>query len=684
MTPRLKRFLVPLVVLWAWPPVAICSVLIDLEAGQTRFGSLTFERLKVNQSADSTVLLEGIAHATAGSLGDVIMRCRPEVKRRCIDGSLTWNPDARSPVEMTFQRWPGQLRISHGDTTGFGFRWSEGRSDAMTTAVTDVAKFVVTVRDMPLEWLPTSLMDATGLAALSGRFGGDIRWSGDHLGAEVGIDELAFDTPDGRFAGGGLIIGAKLDWWLPGDRFDLRANWRSGELLLGPLYLPSPESPIALKINGAARDATQLRVDRLELEQAEVLALTADGLIEMDGSSGDDPEETAGGSPNNSSGAGVEIRTLNVELEQAGLAQMWRQGLNSVAAAYGWGQLEPSGTLSGRLRVVDNAVAGADLRLTNAEVDDSADRVFLTGLNARVDWARAGEALEVGIDWRDARLFRIPLGPAALALRSTEEGVLELAEAFRLPVLDGAFSVQRLEWQAWTDPDRTLAVDARLEPVDLSELTRTFGWPEFGGSLSGNFPGVEFADGVLAVKGGLDIDLFGGSARINGLAVERPFGSLPALAADIEFEMLKLEQVTSAFEFGRMLGLLSGHVRDLRLLDWQPVRFDAWFETLEESPQREISQRAVNSISSLSGGGGAAISGTLLRWFDDFPYRRFGLGCRLAENVCRMRGLEDAANGGYMILEGRLIPRLDIVGYQRRVDWPRLIAQLAAATESVE
>ncbi|HKL52907.1 MAG TPA: hypothetical protein VJ902_03035, partial [Wenzhouxiangellaceae bacterium] len=198
------------------------------------------------------------------------------------------------------------------------------------------------------------------------------------------------------------------------------------------------------------------------------------------------------------------------------------------------------------------------------------------------------------------------------------------------------------------------------------------------------FPGIQVSGGVIEVQGGLDIDLFGGSARINDLSVERPFGSLPALAADLEFDALDLEQVTGAFAFGRMLGLLSGHVRNLRLLDWQPVQFDAWFETLDDSPEREISQKAVDSISSLSGGGSAAISGTLLRWFDDFPYRKAGLGCRLAANVCRMRGLRDAENGGYVILEGRLIPRLDIVGYQRRVDWPRLLAQLAAAAESPE
>ncbi|MFN2334573.1 MAG: hypothetical protein ABR550_09145, partial [Wenzhouxiangellaceae bacterium] len=133
-------------------------------------------------------------------------------------------------------------------------------------------------------------------------------------------------------------------------------------------------------------------------------------------------------------------------------------------------------------------------------------------------------------------------------------------------------------------------------------------------------------------------------ARIEQMSVERPFGSLPALSSRIEFDRLDLMLVTGAFEFGAMSGLLSGYIHDLRLLDWQPVAFDAWFETLTGKGDRRISQKAVNSLSNLSGGGGA-LSGTVLRWFEDFPYRKAGIGCRLANNVCRMRGLEAAVVG---------------------------------------
>ena len=69
-----------------------------------------------------------------------------------------------------------------------------------------------------------------------------------------------------------------------------------------------------------------------------------------------------------------------------------------------------------------------------------------------------------------------------------------------------------------------------------------------------------------------------------------------------------------------------------------------------------------------------------LRLFDEFRYARLGLGCRLRNNVCTMSGV-DSAGDGYTIVEGAGLPRIQVVGFRRRVDWPTLVARLEAATE---
>ena len=64
--------------------------------------------------------------------------------------------------------------------------------------------------------------------------------------------------------------------------------------------------------------------------------------------------------------------------------------------------------------------------------------------------------------------------------------------------------------------------------------------------------------------------------------------------------------------------------------------------------------------------------------FKSFPYKRLGIGCRLADGVCEMDGVAPAKEGFYL-LEGGGLPRIDIIGYNRMVDWRELLARLQAA-----
>lgn len=625
---------------------------LEIEAGPTRLGELAIERVVVRHGNATHVELHSVSHATMGDLGDLAADCPRQSNQPCAAGTLVWSGAGREPLVFDFERAGDELRFGNDADARLRFRWLAAGAGELD------------FQHLPFSWIPSGVRQAAGISSLSGTVAGEAGFDSDSLRAALEIEELAFDTPDGRFAGAGVSLAARLAWRMPERGGWLEAEWSAGELLLGPAYLPMPDMPVEVRLNGGLDEESILRIERFELSREEALAMGGDARVRLDDS--------------------VQVDALNLEIEYAELGPLWAQGLDSVAAVLGWGQIEPTGRLDGRIQVQDNALASAGLRLSDVAVDDPADRLELKGLDAWLGWDRAGAALEFGANWSDARMLRIPLGASAFEFRSGDDGALALVDSFRLPVLDGALVVERLAWRDWARPERQLGLDARLESIELSALTRALGWTEFGGRLSGRFPGIRISGGVIDVQGGLDIELFGGTASIDRLSIERPFGSLPALAADIEFRSLDLEQVTGAFEFGRMLGLMSGHVRDLRLLDWQPVRFDAWFETLEDSPRRQISQKAVDSISSLSGGGSAGLSRTLLRWFDDFPYRKFGLGCKLSANICQMRGLREAEQGGYVILEGRLIPRLDIVGYQRRVDWPRLVAQLEAAVASTE
>jgi hypothetical protein len=193
-------------------------------------------------------------------------------------------------------------------------------------------------------------------------------------------------------------------------------------------------------------------------------------------------------------------------------------------------------------------------------------------------------------------------------------------------------------------------------------------------------------EGVITLGAALKAQVFNGEVAISDLRLEQPFGNWPRFAANIAFDNLDLEPITSAFEFGRITGRISGSINGLQLFNWQPVAFAADLHTpVGDRSRHRISQRAVENIGSMGGGGAGitqALSSGLLRYFEDFNYDRLGISCRLQNDICHMDGVAAAPHGGYYLVQGKGLPRIDVIGDARRVDWPRLLRQLIAITQS--
>lgn len=626
----------------------------DLVMGDWRASMLT-----AKLDPEPVIRIEGILHAGGLEIGSVHLQCDPGSSidaLECDTGMFEWRqPDSRR-LEFSLARRSGGWLISRDQVQA---EVMPGEDGALR----------ISMRRFALSWLPLAwLHSPVELTGIHGGLDLDGRIDADRAELRATLAGAGFDTTSGVYAGDGIGLNIELEWRSDPGRFELQGDWHAGELLFGALYLPPPSDPWRFEGRAQTEEAAW-RLDQLGLEREGALALNGTGRMLTTAT------------------AGWELEYLQLQLSDLDIAWLWRQGLQSLAAARGWDGLQPAGRAQARVELLGRSLSVLDLRLERVSMSDRFERLGLDGFQSRLEWRaspgeRAPGKLDFSAAWDNAALLALPLGASRLSASSNGDRNIRLEQPLELPLLDGRLVVEQFDWRDWGGPDSDLRLSARLEPVDLSRLTRTLGWTEFVGTLAGHFPALRLGGGVFEFEGGLDVSLFEGSARVENFSIERPFGTLPALAADIEFTALNLEQLTGAFEFGHMTGLLSGHIRQLRLLDWQPVQFDAWFETHENVRGRRISQQAIDSLSSLGGGGGAMLSGTLLRVFEDFPYRSVGLGCRLHNNVCTMRGLESAEGGGYTILEGRGLPRLDIIGHRRSVDWPRLMAQLKAATAS--
>ena len=83
----------------------------------------------------------------------------------------------------------------------------------------------------------------------------------------------------------------------------------------------------------------------------------------------------------------------------------------------------------------------------------------------------------------------------------------------------------------------------------------------------------------------------------------------------------------------------------------------------------------------VSGGGGSvmqALQSGVLQFFDEYSYEKLGITCRLRGDVCEMSGVEPAA-GGYYIVKGSGVPRIDIIGNAGRVNWNQLMSSIQTA-----
>lgn len=480
------------------------------------------------------------------------------------------------------------------------------------------------------------------------------------------VHGMALETPDGRIAAGGLDAVARLAFDRNASRRNLAvdASLRGGELLAGGLYAALPKTPVAASLRAQKTGSDDWMFPTLKWNDGDVLV-----------ASGDARWSPAQG-----------LRALDLKLRSSDLAAAHDRYLTGWLDPAGFAGLTLRGTAQAELALDANGWRSARAQLHGVEAIDGKRRFELHGLDGDLRWTADATEVDGALRWSGGALFGMALGPAPFALRSQSRH-LALASPAAIPILGGTLRLDRFDLVPPTANDGArFVLGLTLLKLQVAQIAKTLGWPAFAGSLDGSLPSAHYADNVLAFDGALDAQVFGGKLAITRLAMERPFGDDPSVSADLAIDDFDLKTLTSVFGFGQITGRLDGSIRDLRLLDWTPVAFDARLRSDDKSPDRRISQRAVADLSNVGGSGIAAgLQSQALKLFREFSYSRLGLSCKLANDVCLMDGIDrdgsGSAGGGYTIVEGSGLPHISVIGFERQVDWPTLVARLKAATQ---
>jgi len=480
---------------------------------------------------------------------------------------------------------------------------------------------------------------------------------GDRLRFGASLEGLSFSDAKGQNAGEKLAARATLDLARAGAGWAATAEVAvdAGQIYLHPVFVDAGVHPVSINAEGAIdSESGRLRLSRVHARHGRLMVI--DAAIGVD--------------PNG------DLEMLDIDLPKSPLGPIYRSYLQPFVIGSVLDALQVDGEVTAHLAWRPSP-DGWRLRLALAGVDagDASGRFGLTGVHGDVEWRDQGRAVASRIAWDEGRLYRIPFGAGVI------EGHLggrqfRLEHALELPLLGGTLEVDDLRVDDIGRSDLGWQFRGRMHPLQLTRLTDVLGWPAFSGTLAGDIPLVRYADGVIRVDGGLDVKVFDGRVRIDDLIIRDPFGVIPELRANVDLERLSLDALTGTFSFGNIQGRLQGRIHGLTLKDWKPTAFDARFATPEDDDSRHrISQRAVSNLASL-GGTGEVLSSTFLRIFDEFSYRRLGIACRLEHGVCEMDGVAAAQTGYYIVEGGGLPPRIDVLGFNRRVDWAVLVERL--------
>ena len=372
------------------------------------------------------------------------------------------------------------------------------------------------------------------------------------------------------------------------------------------------------------------------------------------------------------------MQSLHLSVADGDLKQIYAVYLQPLLLNTDLSALEVAGGIAGQATLSEGALSDLRLRLQDVHADDQQGRFRLSGLEGDLVLNGGPKPIAARLQWAGAALYKLNLGAGHLGMESSKGGI-HLLDWGDVPVLDGKLHVDSLSLKDVGSPDRVISLSGVLSPVSLKELCQALGWPLMSGKVSGVVPGLTYRHGNLAVEGTLLVQAFGGDITVRGLKVSDLFGEVPELSADINLRNLDLDTLTRTFSFGKIEGKLSGRIDGLHLQSWQPVSFDARFATPPGDDSRHrISQRAVDNLASLSGGGGATgvLSRSIMRIFSEFGYARLGISCRLHDGVCDMGGIEPFDGGYYIVKRGLLPPWIDVKGFNSQVDWNVLVDRL--------
>lgn len=558
--------------------------------------------------------------------------------RKLIAGRVTlrYQPQTHS-MQLTLSPQAGQQLSLNASVGKLGW---QGELDLQQWPVSDV-----------LPWWPAGLPKPS-----QGLLTAQVDWqqANPRLDGKLSLRGVQFADESGSQAGERV----DLDWQgqvaldPDGGHWQGQLRWLAGEVYWEPFYLKLDGAPLVLASQGQWKggqlDVTQARLQWAPLGQLDFNLQLQQGKLSR----------------------------LQLEGQRLAVKPLYETALQPFMTSPLLKALQTEGQVDVSLLVQEGAPQHLTLGLHEVSMVDKGGKLGWYGVNGSVPWSQTA-ATTAALSWKGGVILGLPLGAAELKLNL--QGKSLSTPHFEQALLGGRLVLKDVSLKHQEDGWHG-GLSGELAGVSLPEMSTALQWPRIEGELSGSLPRVVLSPKELRLFGPLEIQAFDGIAFLRNVKLQEPFGVAPRFSADLAMQNLDLLQLTRTFSFGAIEGRLDVNVDDLQLLNWELQQFDARINSSPGDYRKRISQRAVENISALGGAGtAAALQRTFLRFFETFGYSQLGVSCRLRNNVCQMDGIAPSPNG-YVLVSGGGVPSINVIGYNRAVQWSELMQRLKRIT----
>ncbi|RJP47771.1 MAG: hypothetical protein C4548_00340 [Desulfobacteraceae bacterium] len=471
-----------------------------------------------------------------------------------------------------------------------------------------------------------------------------------HIKANLSLEDLAFQNKDGSLMGEKISLTTRsqgvVDLKDSTISFDAVLEVKSGEALYDRYYVNLAKNPVVSSCSGVYRvDQKFLRLSAMTLNLTDILPLEITGSIQQ-GPAGN--SQWMQNADFTATIPQVPVKPIFYHLvqepykfEKPLLASLETGG--TVSAQLRLEIIENNRRIAGRLEWRDGHLALKDAekykKISVAGIQLDLPVWYKTGLSET-----PGENLMGRLEIQSLMFPPLPDQAFSILLDAGPNRIsVDSPTIIRVP--GGEIRLGAVQAQNIYDPDISVNTSITIDGIDMRTLLSGIGVfpPDAApkGSLSGILDPVRYEKYAVVSQGTITARIFGGTLLLSDLGASGILTAAPVFKLNAHWDDLLLASMTTDTAFGKIEGVLTGHIRDFEIAYGQPQRFDLLMETVERkgTPQT-ISITAVDNIARIGGGQSPfmGLAGAFASVFEKFPYEKIGIRAGLENDMFTING----------------------------------------------